>query len=148
MKTNSSSIILILIAAVATAFAQIVLKVGSRLKIAGLKLEVTQNGLGAVRNIFNPSSEVFHFLVIGFGFFLFMLTLLILARGFKGGDMSLLYPIFATSFIWNIIFSRVFLGEHITFFKVIGVLIIVSGIALTGFGQKQSTIEEGKEKLT
>ena len=145
MKTKTSSIILILTAAVATAAAQIVLKIGSAFKFAGLKSEFHQMGFGIIKNIFNPSSDLFHLLVIGSGFFLFMLTLLILARGFKDGDMSILYPIFATSFIWNILFSRIFLGEPITFFKVTGVLIIVIGIALTGFGQKLS--EAGKEKL-
>lgn len=142
MKTKMSSIILILTAAVATAAAQIVLKIGSAFKLAGLKSEFQEAGFGIIKNILNPSSDLFHLVVIGTGFFLFMVTLLILARGFKGGDMSLLYPIFATSFIWNIFFSRIFLGEHITFFKVIGVLIIVSGIALTGFGQKLSERKE------
>ncbi|MEQ8222005.1 MAG: hypothetical protein ABRQ37_06850 [Candidatus Eremiobacterota bacterium] len=138
MKTKLSSVILILTAAVATAAAQIVLKIGSGFKLSGLKFEFEQAGFGIVKNIFNTSSNMFHLVVIGFGFFLFMLTLLILARGFKGGDMSVLYPIFATSFIWNILFSRIVLGEQITLFKVTGVLIIVIGIALTGFGQKLS----------
>jgi len=138
MKTKLSSVILILTAAVATAAAQIVLKIGSAFKLSGFKSEFEQAGFGIIKNICNTSSNMFHLVVIGFGFFLFMLTLIILARGFKGGDMSVLYPIFATSFIWNILFSRIVLGEHITLFKVIGVLIIVSGIALTGFGQKLS----------
>ncbi|HPZ09184.1 MAG TPA: hypothetical protein PL110_13825, partial [Candidatus Eremiobacteraeota bacterium] len=137
MKTTLSSVILILIAAVATAMAQIVLKIGSRLNLTLLKSEIVAKGTGSITNIFNTSSEIFHLFIIGTGFFLFMITMLMLAKGFKGGDMSLLYPIFSTSFIWNIIFSRVILGEGINIFKILGVFIIVSGIALTGFGQEK-----------
>jgi len=140
MKTSISSVILILCAAIATAMAQIVLKIGSRLKLTGLKMELHQ-GLNSLGGVFNTSSEMFHFFMIGTGFFLFMVTMVILAKGFKGGDMSVLYPIFASSFIWNIIFSSIFLKEKITLFKILGVLIIVTGIGLIGFGHERNKEE-------
>jgi len=54
--------------------------------------------------------------------------------------MSVLYPVFATSFIWNIIFSRVFIGEEVNIFKVVGVLFIVGGIGLIGLGHKKQEV--------
>lgn len=131
-----SSVIIILGAAFATALAQIVLKIGSAFKIPLFLEEIRSGIFPALINSFDTSSQMFHLLMIGTGFFLFMITLLALARGFKGGDMSVLYPIFATSFIWNILFSKIFLGENINIFKILGVAFIVGGIALIGMGQK------------
>ena len=137
-----SSIIIILSAAFATALAQIVLKKGSVFNFSGFMAELDGGIGGALGGIFNTSSEMFHLFMIGAGFFLFMITLLLLARGFKGGDMSVLYPIFATSFIWNIIFSSIFIGEVINLYKILGVLFIVGGIGLIGFGHKRQAGEK------
>jgi len=134
------SVIIILCAAFATALAQIVLKKGSAFNFSGFTDEFTREGVNVIFGIFNTSSEMFHLFMIGTGFFLFMITLLLLARGFKGGDMSVLYPVFATSFIWNIIFSRVFIGEEVNIFKVVGVLFIVGGIGLIGLGHKKQEV--------
>ena len=66
-------------------------------------------------------------------------TLLIIS--FRGGEVSTLYPIIATGFIWVSFLSIYFLGELMTLFKWIGVFTIITGIILIGYGSNQSAAE-------
>ncbi len=67
-------------------------------------------------------------------------TLLILS--FRGGEVSVLYPIFATSYIWVSLLSIYFLGEVMNIFKWLGVFAIIIGIVLIGYGSKK-TVTDG-----
>ena len=49
----------------------------------------------------------------------------------KKVQLSLLYPVIATSYIWVAIMSIVFLGEKISLFNWLGFLLIIGGISLT-----------------
>ena len=64
-------------------------------------------------------------------------TLMIVS--FRGGEVSVLYPIIATSYIWVSFLSMFFLGEIMNEFKWFGVVIIIAGIALIGYGSKDGT---------
>ena len=66
-------------------------------------------------------------------------TLLIIA--FKGGEVSVLYPIIATSYVWVSLLSMKFLDEKINIFKWIGISIIIAGIILIGYGSKHAVPE-------
>jgi len=66
-------------------------------------------------------------------------TLLILS--FRGGEVSVLYPIFATSYIWVSFLSIYFLGEIMNVYKWIGVAAIVMGIVLIGLGSKKTATD-------
>ena len=59
-------------------------------------------------------------------------TLLIIS--FRGGEVSVLYPIIATSYIWVTFLSTRFLGEAINAFKYIGIASIIIGITSIGYG--------------
>ena len=81
-------------------------------------------------------------LIIGMALYLIGAILLILS--FRGGEVSVLYPIIATSYIWVSFFSMYFLPEPelMTPFKWLGVFTIVAGIALIGFGSKETIVKE------
>ena len=49
---------------------------------------------------------------------------------YRGGEASVLYPIFASSYVWVVLLSYHFLGETMNVFKILGVLVIVFGITL------------------
>jgi len=55
---------------------------------------------------------------------------------FRGGEVSVLYPIIATSYIWVSFLSIIFLGEVMNAFKWIGVMAIIAGIISIGYGSK------------
>lgn len=48
----------------------------------------------------------------------------------KHGNLSLLYPLIATSYIWVAIFSKILLGEAIPLTRWIGVGVILLGVAM------------------
>jgi len=68
------------------------------------------------------------------GIILYIIAGILLITALKGGDVSVLYPVFATSFIWVIIFSRYIFGEPFTFQKWAGVAVIILGITLISVG--------------
>ena len=49
----------------------------------------------------------------------------------KFDEVSLLYPIIATSYIWVMIFAALFLGEEVSFLNFVGALLIISGVYFT-----------------
>ena len=63
-------------------------------------------------------------------------ALIILA--FRGGEVSVLYPIIATSYVWVSFLSMRFLGEMMNNFKWVGITSIIGGIILIGYGSKDS----------
>jgi drug/metabolite transporter (DMT)-like permease len=77
------------------------------------------------------------------GLFLYAIGGILLILSFRGGEVSVLYPIFATSYIWVSFMSIYFLGEIMNLFKWGGVIAIVGGIALIGFGS--NNFKSGKK---
>jgi uncharacterized membrane protein len=75
-----------------------------------------------------------HYLWIGFVFYGLSAVLLIVAL--KGGELSVLYPIIATSFIWVTLISAYLIHETVGFNKWIGVFSIIVGITFLGVGSK------------
>lgn len=66
------------------------------------------------------------------GFFLYSLGAAILIKSFQGGEVSVLFPIIATSYIWVTLLSNYFFAEQITLFKWTGIFGIVVGITMLG----------------
>jgi uncharacterized membrane protein len=54
----------------------------------------------------------------------------------RGGEVSVLYPIIATSYIWVSFLSIYFLAESMNIWKWLGVSTIFLGIVMIGFGSK------------
>ncbi|MBL7056140.1 hypothetical protein ISS07_04465 [Candidatus Woesearchaeota archaeon] len=69
-------------------------------------------------------------------------TMMILS--FRGGEVSVLYPIFATSYIWVSFLSIYFLSESMSFFRWVGVLVIMLGIVFIGLGSNKLDKVGGK----
>jgi len=70
------------------------------------------------------------------GILLYSVGGILLILSFRGGEVSVLYPIIATSYIWVSILSIYFLNETMNIFKWLGVLTIIAGIVLIGFSSK------------
>ena len=69
----------------------------------------------------------YYFLI---GVILYGIGGILMIISFKGGEVSVLYPIIATSYIWVSILSQIFLGEKMNFFKWLGVISIIAGILI------------------
>ncbi len=64
------------------------------------------------------------------GVLLYVLGAALMIFAFKGGEVSVLYPIIATSYVWVALVSHFFLHEQVHMFRWIGIGIIVLGIIL------------------
>ena len=75
------------------------------------------------------------------GILLYAVGGILLIVSLRGGEVSVLYPIIATSYIWVSFLSIYFLGESMNLFKWLGVITIMAGIILIGLGSKDSAAE-------
>lgn len=91
---------------------------------------------GALRLNFNISEQITNYpLIIGMAIYIIGAILMIIS--FRGGEVSVLYPIVATSYIWVSFLSIYFLNEIMNIFKWGGVFVIFFGIVLIGYGSKK-----------
>ena len=72
------------------------------------------------------------------GIVLYAIGGILIIISFRGGEVSVLYPIIATSYIWVSLLSVKFLGEVMNAFKWLGILAIILGIASIGYGSKDN----------
>ena len=95
---------------------------------------------GAAKLSFDILSIITNYELI-MGVALYAIGGILMILSFRGGEVSVLYPIIATSYIWVSFLSIYFLGENMNEFKWLGVITIVLGIALIGFGSREAAIE-------
>ena len=69
------------------------------------------------------------------GITLFGTSSLAYVVGLRHGELSVLYPLVSLGYIWTLLWSALFLKERITRNKLLGLLLIVLGIVLIGFGK-------------
>ena len=62
---------------------------------------------------------------------------LLLIVALREGQLSVLYPIIALTYVWVVILSPMFFDDAINTFKAIGVGVIVLGVSLIGWGSRQ-----------
>ena len=118
MATKLWAVLLVFFTTLLTSSAQILYKLGS----------TTLN--------FNLVGLLTNYYLIG-GMLLYAVGGILMIVSFRGGEVSVLYPIVATSFIWVSFLSIFFLHERMNFFKWIGVVSIILGIILIGYGSKE-----------
>lgn len=118
MKTKIWAIIMMIFTTVLTSTAQIFYKTG----VNSLELSF----LGAITN---------YWIIIGLVLYAFGAGLMITA--FKGGELSVLYPIIATSYIWVALLSFFIFHEAINIIRWAGIISIVFGVIFVGIGGKE-----------
>ena len=114
MATKLSSVLLVVLCTVFTSIAQVLWKFAVNLGLTAL----------------------FFTWQLWTGFLLYAFGAAILIRSFKGGEVSVLFPIIATSYIWVTLLSNHYFQESIQLFKWVGIVSIVLGITLLGIGNK------------
>lgn len=75
--------------------------------------------------------------LIFFGFVLHAIAAAVLIYLFKKGEVSILFPVFATNYIWVNIFAYIFFHESFTTLKWAGVACIIAGAIILSRGAKQ-----------
>jgi len=119
MATKLWAMGLVLFCTLLTSSAQLFYKFG----VATLSL----NFLSIITNVY---------LLMGMALYIVGGILIIIS--FRGGEVSTLYPILATSFIWVSFLSIYFLDETMNVFKWAGIFTIVAGIVFIGYGSNRT----------
>ncbi|MEM4239781.1 MAG: hypothetical protein QXM31_03965 [Candidatus Woesearchaeota archaeon] len=113
MATKASSIILVALCTILTSIAQVL-----------WKFAADSGGIPAMLQSWQ--------LWAGFG--LYGIGAAVLIRSFKEGEVSVVYPVIASSYIWVALLSNHYFSEPINTFKWLGIATIVLGITVLGTG--------------
>ncbi len=116
MTTPVSSMILVSIASFIGSFGAVFLKSGSQ------KLK---RGLRHVINI-----------RVALGVSMYLFSTVFFIMGIRHGELTVLYPLVSLSYVWTLIWSRLFFREPITGFKFLGVGFILAGVIFIGMGNR------------
>ncbi len=90
-----------------------------------------------------PFRILTNWLLVG-GLSLYVLGAFLMIHSFRGGEVSTLYPIFSTSYVWVALASWAFLGESLPIVKLGGILIIIAGVTLLAMGSKKNKSSMGR----
>lgn len=113
--TSIIAIILVIIATIIGSFGALLLKKGSG-----------EFSLNIIKIINNKN--------VVFGVIIYVISAIFFLAGLRNGELSVLYPLVATSYIWTSLLSIYFLKEKMNKWKWIGVVLIIIGISFIGFG--------------
>jgi multidrug transporter EmrE-like cation transporter len=71
------------------------------------------------------------------GYCLYGLSTLLLVLALKDGELSLLYPVIALTYVWVTVLSFLIFHDDINPWKLTGIVLIVLGVAVLGKGGKR-----------
>ncbi len=117
MATQAWAIGLVILATLVGAFGPILLKKASSKKLSKISELATNYSLFG-------------------GVALYALGTLLFIPALKGGDLSVLYPFVALSYVWVSLLSVKFLGEKMNKLKWIGIALIIIGVSFIGLGSR------------
>ena len=98
--------------------------------------------IGSIGQIeFKKGSEIFELnisaLLINYhlmaGVMLYASSTLVYIYALRQGQLSIIYPIIATSYIWTTIFAKVFLGEPVDLMNWVGIILILLGVTIVSW---------------
>ena len=118
-NTKTTSIILVLICTLFTSAAQVLYKAGA-------------NNLD-----FQNWMTLFTNWQIGLGILLYGIAAVLLIFAFKHGELSVIFPMISTSYIWVSLLAVYYFGESFTTVRIVGIIVIILGVTLIGVGGKQ-----------
>ena len=126
-KKTKISILLMFIATLFISAAQIMFKTAA----LNMQFEILTI-FSELHKLFIPS-----FLVpVILGFILYGISAILVTFALKNGELSVLYPILATSFIWVMIIAFLIFNESVALINIIGIISIIAGISAIGYGAK------------
>jgi uncharacterized membrane protein len=113
-KTSIKSIMLVIICTILTSTGQILFKYST-------------SNLGSIHSIITNIPLLAGFIFYGLGAIVLILAL-------REGELSILYPFIALSFVWVALLSIQLFGEHVSLINWLGIVGIIFGVSLIGYG--------------
>ena len=119
------SLIIVLCSTVLIAAAQALIKSGTGDLAPGGSLLDTAIGILTTPKLFA-------------GYALYGVVTLMMVLALRHAELSIIYPVIALSYVWVSILSVVMFHEPTNGFKLAGVVVIISGVAILGMGQQRT----------
>ena len=76
--------------------------------------------------------SVLHNLPLLFGYFLYAINVVLMVLALRKGELSVVYPIIALTYVWVTILSFFMFHESMNVFKLLGLATIVAGVSVLG----------------
>ncbi len=70
------------------------------------------------------------------GYTLYGMSTVLLVLALKDGELSLLYPVIALTYVWVTVLSIMIFHDRVNVFRITGIAVIVVGVAVLGKGGK------------
>lgn len=71
-------------------------------------------------------------------------TAFLLILALRDGELSMLYPIIAMTYVWVNLLSMYFFDEHMNVWKASGIALVISGVALLGRAGSKARSRAGR----
>jgi multidrug transporter EmrE-like cation transporter len=72
------------------------------------------------------------------GYSLYGISTLLLVLALRNAHLSVLYPIISLTYVWVTILSVMIFGESLNVYKVLGLSVVVFGVAVLGSGGRKT----------
>lgn len=80
---------------------------------------------------------IFTNLTLFTGYALYGLSTALLVIALKYGELSILYPVIALTYVWVTGLSVFLYGEQLGVYKVVGLATVIAGVIVIGFGSRR-----------
>lgn len=84
----------------------------------------------------DPLSMLFNMHLLA-GYSLYGISTMLLILALRDGELSILWPVIALTYVWVTILSTFLLKEVLTANKIAGISVIVAGVAVLGLGDRR-----------
>ena len=126
-RRRTRSIVLVCICTLIGAAAQILMKIG----VQGVS---SPNPLELLKNV--P-------LIAGYGLYGLFTGLFVIAL--RHGELSTLYPIISLNYVWVSLLSVYFFNETMNPYRILGLTVVVAGVAVLGRGNQPARMAAGSK---
>lgn len=97
-----------------------------------LKLGGNQLGSYGVTQILQRPSLILMNFPLMAGYALYGLSTVLLVLALRHGQLSVLYPVISLTYVWVLILSGLIFHETLNFWKIAGVMTVVTGVGVLG----------------
>ncbi len=81
-----------------------------------------------------PLRNLWYKPIFGIGFIFYAISTLLYVLALRQEQLTFIYPLVSTAYLWTIFFSVKFLGEKMNLWKWVGIVGIILGVVLVGLG--------------
>jgi multidrug transporter EmrE-like cation transporter len=122
---SKKSIYMVLGCTVFAATAQVLMKFGMAHTMPPLSLSDSSTWLPFVLALATDVPLIF-------GFAAHSINALLLILALRDGELSMLYPVIALTYVWVNLLSMYFFNEHMNVWKALGIALVIGGVGLLG----------------